>query len=75
MHRAHDPNTIPWVTTSLTEHPADATVPKYGPWYKECSLFVAIDVVTNNTGAKSSALEGHTATAARGLLVVVAYAL
>ena len=36
---------------------------------------VSIDVLVNNTGIRHSALEGHPARQARGLLVIVAYAL
>ncbi len=53
----------------------DDTLPRYKAWEAEASLFVTIDVLDNHTGIRSAALEGHTAVAARGLLVLVTGAL
>ena len=64
-----------WVTTTLTDHPVDDTLLRYKAWKTEASLFVSIDVLDNHTGVRHAALEGHTAVAARGLVVMVACAL
>ena len=53
----------------------DDNFPRYKAWETEASLFVSIDVLDHHTGVRHSALEGHTAVAARGLLVIVACAL
>ena len=53
----------------------DGTLPRYKTWETETSLFVSVDVLDNHTGVRHVALEGHTATVARGLLVLVACAL
>jgi hypothetical protein len=64
-----------WVTTTLTDHPVDDNLPRYKTWETEASLYVSIDVLDHHTGIRYSALKGHTAVAARGLLVIVACAL
>jgi hypothetical protein len=64
-----------WVTTTLTDHPVDDTLPRYKAWGTEASFFVTIDVLDNHNGIRHAALEGHTAVVARGLLVLVACAL
>jgi len=38
-------------------------------------MYVSIDVLDRHTGIRNAAFEGHTTLAARGLLVIVAYAL
>jgi len=53
----------------------DDTLPRYKAWETEAYLFVSIDVFENHTGIRQAALEGHTAVAARGPLVLVACAL
>jgi len=69
------PAELLWVTTTLTDHPVDDTLPRYKAGETEASLFVSIDVLDNHTGVRHAALEGHTAVAARGLVVMVACAL
>jgi len=79
----HQPATLPckrvaellWVTTTLTDHPMDDTLPRYKAWETEASLFVTIDVLDNHPEIRHAAMEGHTAAAARGLLVLVACAI
>jgi hypothetical protein len=53
----------------------DDTLPIYKAWETEASLFVNIDVLDNHTIIRHAALEGHTAVATRGLLVLVACAI
>ena len=64
-----------WVTSTLTQHLVDDTLPRYKAWETESSLFVSIDVLDNHTRIRYAALEGHTAVAARGLLVIVTGAI
>ncbi len=64
-----------WVTTTLTDHHVEDTLPRYQAWEAEATAAVIIDVMDNHTGIRYPALEGHTTVAARGLLVVVACAL
>ncbi len=64
-----------WVTTTLTDHPVEDTLPRYQAWEAEATAAVSIDVMDNHTGNRYPALEGHTTVAAMGLLVVVACAL
>ena len=64
-----------WVTTTLTDHPVEDTLPRYQAWEAEATAAVIIDVMDNHTGIRYPALEGHTPVAARGLLVVLACAL
>jgi hypothetical protein len=64
-----------WVTTTLTDHPVEDTLPRYQAWEAEATATVTIDVMDNHTGIRYPALEGHTAVAARGLLVIIACAL
>jgi hypothetical protein len=53
----------------------DDTLPRYKGWAAEASLYVSIDVLQVHTGARHSALEGHTPVTATALLVLVACAL
>ena len=64
-----------WVTTTLTDHPVEDTLPRYQTWEAKATVAVTIDVMDNHTGIRYPALEGYTSVAARGLLVVVACAL
>ena len=64
-----------WVTTTLTDHPIEDTLPRYQAWEAEATAAVIFDVMDNHTGIQYPALEVHTTVAARGLLVVVACAL
>ena len=64
-----------WVTTTLTNHPVDDNLPRYKAWETEAALYVSIDVLDHHLVIRHLALEGHTALTARGLLVIVAYAL
>ena len=63
------------VTSTLSQHLADDTPPRYKSWEIEASLFVSIDVLDNHTGIRYAALEGRAAVAARGLLVIVTGAI
>ncbi len=38
-----------WVTTTLSTHPVDDTLPRYKAWEMEASLIVTIDVLDNLT--------------------------
>jgi len=69
------PAELLWVTTTLTNHPVDDSLPRYKAWETEASLYVSIDVLDHHTGIRHSTLEGHTAVAARGLLLIVACSL
>jgi len=51
------------------------TLSRYKAWETEASLFITIDVLDSHTRIRHAALEGHTAAAARGLLVFVACAI
>jgi hypothetical protein len=53
----------------------DDTLPRYKAWETEASLFVTIDVLRDHTGTRHASLEGHTAVAARGLLILVTCAI
>ena len=53
----------------------DDTLPRYKAWETEASLFVTIDVLDNHTCIRHAALEGHTAVAVSGLLVIVTCAV
>jgi hypothetical protein len=64
-----------WVTSTLTQHPVDDTLSRYKAQETEASLFVSIDVLDNHILIRYAALEGHTAVATRGLLVVVTGAI
>ncbi len=64
-----------WVTTTLTDHPVEDTLPKYQAWEAEATAVVTIGVMDNHTGIRYPALEGHTVVAARGLLVIVTCAI
>jgi len=55
--------------------PMDDAFRIYKVWAAEATLYVTIDVLLVNTGARHSALEGHTAANAQDLLVLVACAL
>jgi hypothetical protein len=64
-----------WVTTYLTSEPTEDTPPKYADWEACASLFVAIDIFTHADGIRRSGFEGEPEETAKGLLVLVAYAL
>ena len=62
-------------TTCFTSEPTEDSVPKYADWEACASLFVAIDILTNNGGIHHFEFEGEPAETARGLLVLVPCAL
>ena len=53
----------------------DDTLPIYNGLTAEATLYASIDVLHVHTGARHSALEGHTTFTAKGLLVLVTCAI
>ena len=53
----------------------DDNLPRYKTWEAEASLYVSIEFLDHHIGIRHSVLEGHTAVAARDLIVIVACAL
>ncbi len=66
------PKEMRWVTTCLTSEPTEETTPKYSDREACASLYVAVYIITRHDGIRHSGFEGHTSTAARGLLVLIA---
>jgi len=63
------------VTTCLPSEPTEDSAPKYADWEACTSLFVAIDILTHADGIRHFGFEGEPVETARGLLVLVTYAL
>ncbi len=63
------------MTTCITSEPTEDSAPEYAYWEACASLFVAIDILTHADGIRHSGFEGEPEVTARGLLVLVAFAL
>lgn len=66
------PKEFRWVTTCLTSNPTEDTSPRITDWEASASLFVAVDILTHNSGIRHSGLEGQSSSTARSLLVLIA---
>ena len=64
-----------WVTTCLSSEPTENATPKYTDWEVCASLFASIDILTHNDGVRYFGFDGHTLGTAKGLLVLLAYAV
>jgi len=66
------PKEMRWVTTCLTSDPTEETISKYSDREACASLYGAVDILTHHDGIRHLSFEGHTSTAARGILILIA---
>ncbi len=75
QHQGKKTKVLRRVTTNLTSNPTEDFAPRYADWEACASLYVAIDILTQNDGICNSRLEEQTLKTDNGLLVLVACAL
>ncbi len=69
------PKEMRWVTICLTAEPTEDTMQTYPKWVACVSLYISVDILTNNDGIRHFGFEGQLSSTARVLHVLIACGL